>query len=249
MALIICVDGLGGHPETTFADLARFLEVNRHHVTFADIEGIRTHEDRIQSVIQAFRNGQSMLDEMNEDDRRIILIGHSAGGSAVRVAAARLRDEASLSGVVLLSQAMPRFTWYMTEALAKAMFWRSIDLLFARDIDMTSEEYTSLIQPAVSAKLRKSVDARQTIPGPEARTLAFWAPRLERYDKPTLVIYGERDQWISTNAHRKLCFKIARKCTSHLESNEIPGAGHIILASDSSVQVIEMIKRWINNLA
>ena len=246
--LIICMDGLGGHPELTFGELKHAFDI-LHHVVFADIEGIVTHEDRVQSVIRSFKAGQKMLDKMNESDRRIILIGQSAGGSAVRVAAARLRDDKSLSGIVTMSQAPSRHILYTTPELTKAMVGRSKDLLLGHNIDLTREEYSSFVMP-MNGNLQKFVDGRQTVPGREARTLAsfFWAPKLERYDRPTLVIYPEKDQWIAPSAHRTMVRKMREHCTSQLESFEVEGSGHITLASDRSQEVINKIKGWIETL-
>lgn len=235
------MDGLGGNPDTTFRELRLRLENDGHRVVLARVEGIRTHEDRVKIVQSSFENMCKFTSE------GIFLVGFSAGGSAVRIASERIQNDSAyskrLKGVALLSQAMPRGINYLTWPLVRTMFWRILHLIFGWDIDSTEAEYQRLIEPVGDDRRNEVVRNRTTIPGQEARTLAFWAPRFLGYSYPSLVIFGSQDRWVSTRAHRKIAALLRRVIA--LESYEVPDAGHLVLASSRRKEVIFAIKSWI----
>ena len=90
------------------------------------------------------------------------------------------------------------------------------------------------------------VEVRQPVPGPEARELAFRPRKLENYQLPSLVIYGAKDRWIRPGTHRKLSRKL-KEMVPEIEIHEIKGAGHLTLASDRRMEVIHIIKKWIES--
>ena len=241
--IYICMDGLGGLPAETFKLLKMRLEAKGHEVVLARIKGIRTHEDRVRRVMDLFLGRQTRAKEAGQ---KIFLVGQSAGGSAVRIAASRLKGQEELAGVILLSQAMPRGVWFMTVQLLRSMLGQIKNLLLAWTIHTSEAEYARLVEPLPADQRNDVIFSRQPLPGPESRELAFWAPMLQAYDCPTLYIWGDKDHWISVTAHRKLCGLLRQKCAdvSHLE---VPGSGHLTLASEKRDEVISLIMEWTEN--
>lgn len=237
------MDGLGGDPETTFGELKLRLESEGHRVVILCTTGIHTHEGRVMAVIEAFGKLMSV-----DSRTKIFLIGFSAGGSAVRLAAAQigkhLESKERLGGVILLSQAMPRGINYLTWPLLRTMLWRTFHLIFGLDIDSSEAEYRRLIEPVSNDRRDEVVRSRTTIPGPEARTLALWAPKFERYSYPSLVIYGSSDRWIAPRAHRKMIALLELE-NLIVTRYEVPNSGHLVLASRGREEVIRRIQSWI----
>lgn len=232
MATVICVDGLGGHPKTTFGGLMEALK--EHDVVLVDTEFVYEHEDRVQFVLDAYREC---------GDKDVFLIGQSAGGSAVRVAAERLEKMGKhLSGVVLLSPAMPRGIPFMTTTLVDVMLPRWKELLLGLTIFSTEEEYRALVTPLPLAS-EYAVTNRRPISGVEGRMLAFLPPKFVGYSFPTLHIFGGKDRWIAPRAQRKLARKLAQR--SKVTLHKVSKAGHLVLASNEKTEIIEMIREWI----
>lgn len=245
MATIICMDGLGGRPEVTFHPLVSQLSAAGHKVVFAPIDSIRTHTDRVARVIQAFNKASE------DPQEKIFLVGQSAGGSAVRIAAERLTEmgrTAQLKGVIMLSPAMPMGILYMTKPLFKVMLGRFLDLILGRTIHATAEEYAQLVEPYVPDGKHDLVASRIPIPGPEARELALYPNRLRNYQVPTLVLYGDQDRWISPDAHRKLCGRLEQQSDLDVTSQVVSGAGHLTLASHESDVALWKIQNWIERI-
>jgi alpha-beta hydrolase superfamily lysophospholipase len=240
MATIICMDGLGGLPEVTFKSLRETLEKRGFDVSLAKVDGIQTHEDRIRRVISA-------CNELDARKEKIFLLGLSAGASATRIAAERLsRAERKIAGVILISQAMPSGYFFLTMQLLKAMLRHLRELLLAKPIETTGEEYLNLIEPLSERHRNQMVYNRQTIPGAEARRLAFASYKLKGYSYPTLAIYGSDDRWIATRAHRQVCTDL-RSLVPSLDEYEVLGSGHLPLASERRKEVIEKITNWIED--
>lgn len=237
MATIICVDGLGGHPNTTFENLWA-LEGDGHKVVVVDTTSVRTHKDRVQLV----------LDECHKhsDEAKIVLLGQSAGGSAVRIAAERLEKEGErLSGVILLSPAMPFGIWFMTWTLFHVMRRYLRELVTGQDTILSEADYKALISPVPAEIGDRFFASSLPIPGKEARELAFCPPGFEGSEFPTLHIFGKEDKWIAPSAQRSLAKKLCRM--SAVKTVEVQGAGHLTLSSNSN-EVVKIIKDWINNL-
>jgi pimeloyl-ACP methyl ester carboxylesterase len=241
MATIICMDGLGGHPQTTFGRLKTYLEQSNHKVVLLPIEGIETHEDRISRILTEYYR--------QDNPKYTFLLGQSAGGGAARVVAATLDySNLPLGGVILLSQSMPLGVSYLTLSLAKRIIWRLPSLLLGKTIETTSDEYLDLVNPLSPELFEQSwfadiVSTRQDFPGKEARELAFWPRKFREYSFPTLAIYGDHDQWVSPGGHRKVCRKLER--SSKVTKFEVEGSGHLTLASNRRMEVMEKIRTWI----
>lgn len=241
MATVVCMDGLGGLPEMTFGGLRHSLSSYGHKIVLCRTEGIERHEQRVIRVLEAITS------TLNRGDT--FLLGQSAGGGAVRRAAeilCRKKDDFGIKGLILLSQSMPRYRLYMTPYLLRNMLQRMYHLVCAKDISPTEKEYARVVEP-LSEELRPlMIKYRQMIPGKEARELAFNAPKLGIYHVPLLVIYGEKDRWISPRAHANLGQKLVERAPS-VRLVEVPGSGHLTLASDCRAQVILEIKNWIES--
>jgi pimeloyl-ACP methyl ester carboxylesterase len=241
MATVICMDGLGGHPEVTFGELKIELERGGHKVVYAEVEGINSHDERIQRIVDAFYKERFTAQD------KIFLVGQSAGGGALRSAAKVLsRRNEEVSGVILLSPSMPRFEWFMTKPLAKCILRHLWRLFLAQDINSTQEQYESIIDPVAAELKTKVIENRLALPGRESRTLAFWPPPLTCYSYRTLYVYAEHDNWIATSAHKRLCLKLSKLVPSFTEY-EVLGSGHITLLSEKRSEVISKIVNWIQN--
>ena len=239
MAIVLCMDGLGGRPETTFGLLKLRLERDGHRVVLIDTKGIVTHEDRVRLVMEEFWRNQTVTQM-----RKIVLIGQSAGGSAVRIAAERLcRSDMYVSGVVLLSPAMPFGVWFMTAPLWQVMKNRLGDILKGRMVHMTEYEYELLTAPLNPDSRDQIIRDRQPVSGVEARTLALCPPAIRGHRYPTLHVYGDQDGWISPSAQRKLSRKLLSNGPTTVR--RICGAGHLVLASRERYHVIREIQHWI----
>ena len=238
MALYIYMGGLADNPEATTQLLKEKLEITGHTFVSVKVDGIITHDNRIARVINMFNHQY-----LKQGHKQIILVGQSAGGSAVREAAKRLEGHCALKGVVMLSPAMPRGIFFLTWTLFKRMARRIDDLLLGCSMDLTVEEHTALISPMESKALKAAVEARVQVPGNEARELAFLPPTFKPYSAPTLIIYGTEDQWINPKAQEKL-INLMRKSGMYVERFIVYGAGHITLGSPKQNQVIETILSW-----
>lgn len=242
MATVICMDGLGGNPETTFGELKLRLEDEGHRVVLVSTRGIRTHEDRVENVLMDF------VSVCGQSDDKVFLLGFSAGGSAVRLAARHIEKHDlfsnRLAGVILLSQAMPWGVNFLTWPLIKVMVKRLPQLIFGLDINPTESEYTSLVEPVSNDRRDEGVKNRRTIPGTEAQTLAFHPSKFEGYSYPSLVIYGDSDRWVATRAHRKM-IALLKKKKQNVTSLEVPHSGHLVLASEVRQLVMLKIQDWI----
>lgn len=239
MATIICMDGLAGHPKTQFGTLKKVLEHRGHQVVLCDVKGIRTHEDRVQLVLEAFRICR---------DERIFLLGQSAGGSAVRIAAERLEKEGkSLSGVILLSPAMPSRILFATRPLLKIMLKRWRDFLFAESITLAEDEFETLVSPILETLRDEILASRQPISIPEARRLAFFPPRFVGSSFPVLLICGAKDKWIAPGAQIRLGRRFMEK--SEVSMYTMKGAGHLVLASKGREAMMRIIQKWVSSQA
>jgi alpha-beta hydrolase superfamily lysophospholipase len=234
-ATLICVDGLGGHPETTFGCLKKTLEQMGHKVVLIDTPGVRTHEDRVQLI----------LDEYTlQHGGDIFLVGQSAGGSAVRIAAERLEKLGKcLTGIIQLSPAMPFGIVFMTWPLARVMKGRLWELFLGRSISTTMREYKTLVSPLSQEVEYEIVTSRQPVPGLEGRTLAFNPPRFVGYSFPTLHIFGSEDRWIAPRAQHILSKRLRKR--SKTISYEVAGAGHLTLMSEKRNKIFALIQEWI----
>jgi len=236
--VVICVDGLGGHPDTTFGLLQKELEQDGHTVLILDTSRVQTHEDRIRLVLCACSKHPT------ED---VVLVGQSAGGSAVRVAAERLeRQGKRLAGVILLSPAMPFGIPFMTMPLLRVMAGRLAELFLGKDIFPTKEEFGTLTAPLAPEVSGEAVAMRQSIPGREARTLAFAPPKFVGYTTPTHYIFGKSDAWVAPRAHIAFATKIGKH--SKTTVSVLGSAGHLTLASENRHDVAKIIQKWIADL-
>ena len=237
MAIIICMDGLAGDPETTFGDLKRELEGVGHKVILIDVEGIENHSDRINRVSNCYKEARR-----NSPEAKIFLAGQSAGGSAVRIATERMNENGP-NGIILLSPAMPRFIWFGTWTLLHIMVKRFRDLL-SKEIRLTDRELTRLLHPLPEKYLQKSLGNQHPISAEEARELAFFPPPFIGVNCPVLLIYGKQDRWIASKAQRKLAEMLKKKASV----TEIPfeGLGHSTLISSRGHFVQFCIGKWID---
>ncbi|MEI6057348.1 MAG: alpha/beta fold hydrolase [bacterium] len=245
MITVICMDGLGGRPEVTFASLKKALELEGHKVVLVNVEGIQTDGDREQRVLNAFYVEKALGENEQKEDRKIFLLGHSAGGGAVRKAAERLSGDKALSGIIVGSQSMPRFVPFMTRQLFMSMLGQFHNLVLGRPINTTAAQYKRLIEPMPETQKRVAIQERQTIAGREARKLAFYPDSLKDYACPTLYIWGSKDQWISASAHRKLYLMLKKCNASTTTALEVEDSGHDTLASKKGGWVIEKIIDWV----
>lgn len=242
MAVVICMDGLGGHPNVTFGPLREALSKKGHKTVIVGIENIETHEDRVKKVLAAFDKARREY-----PSERIVLVGQSAGGSAVRIAAERLSGENALAGVTMLSPAMPRFVWFATKQLFRVMSGRLLDIILGRTLYSEPWEFEALVSP-LPADLRKTVISnRQPVPGKEARTLALFPPRFRGYRFPTLLVHGERDQWVAPRAQEALA-SMLEKSGSKVTHVVVRNSGHITLASVNRQEVAASIALWIEKM-
>jgi pimeloyl-ACP methyl ester carboxylesterase len=243
MATVICADGLGGHPSTTFGELKNELEGLGHIVILLDVDGIKTHSERVERLITCYT-------QIWKQGELIYFIGQSAGGSAVRIAAEKIfsnpRLPRLLTGVCMLSPAIPRGIFFLTWTLFCRMSYRLSELLLGKMIEMGEDEYASLVLPIASDKYAEVVANRQAISGAEGRELAFYPPKLESNHFKTLHIYGTDDRWIAPSAQRKLSFWMSRNLGIPMSIFAVEGAGHLTLASNKRKEVIEKIVEWMS---
>jgi len=236
MATIICVDGLGGHPKTTFGFLKKELVRQGHEVILLDTSGVRSHQDRIQLV----------LNEYYRHSGKVFFVGQSAGGGAVRVAAEWLSKKKSpVAGVIQLSPSVPRGILFMTAPLWSVMKKRLWDLIRGNLVKTTGEEYKTLVG-YVAPELRDEVyESRTPISCVEARELALYPAKFQGYGFPTLHIYGDRDPWISPKAQGRLNLQMSKYST--VTTHVVKGGGHLTLASDSRIKMSISILHWIGS--
>lgn len=243
MVTVICIDGLAGHPETTFNSLKRYLMVYGYNVLVPNIDetNVITHSDRVSLVLNEYKKHNKIESDF------IFLVGQSAGGSAVRIAAEKIEKEGlKVTGVILLSPAMPRGIFFMTKCLFKVMKKRLLDLFLGRVIKTTESEYSSLVEP-VQRDIKDSIKNRRPIQGIEGRELAFFPPKFIGYSFPTLHIFGSSDNWISPKAQKNFQTLLSKK--GKVFSKEIDGVGHLVLSSNKKEEVELMIQKWIESLS
>lgn len=237
MATIICVDGLAGDPVTTFGVLKKRLQADGHNVVILETSAVYQHEDRVHLALDAY--------ESHRGDE-VFLVGQSAGGSAVRIAAERLeKEEKHLAGVILLSPAMPRGIFFMTVPLLWVVLARFKALVVGEMVQPTEKEFYSLVAPLPEDVREDVIASRQPVSGVEARTLAVWPPKFVGYKFPTLHIWGDQDMWVSSSAQHKLSKKLLK--AGYASANPIPGVGHLTLASDKQEEVMGLIERFIDD--
>lgn len=160
MAILICMDGLAGCPGMTFGGLEKILTKNGHSVILVDVEGIQTHDDRIKKVLSCYEHVRT-----NFPGEKIFLLGQSAGGSAVRIAAESLEGLNQPDGVILMSPAMPRFIWYGTPVLMKIMMKRLWQIICGKTLNSTDAEARKLLSPMSKDVCDAALFAREPIPG------------------------------------------------------------------------------------
>ncbi|MCW9054692.1 MAG: alpha/beta hydrolase [Candidatus Pacebacteria bacterium] len=234
------MDGLAGHPETTFKGLKDTLESDGHHVVLVDTATVRTHEDRVQLVLDAYHANKPQT---------IFLVGFSAGGSAVRIAAERLeRAGEDVAGVVLLAPAMPAFIPFATKELVKVMKDRVADIILGRTFLLSEREYQTLASPIHQDKMNEIVKSGREVSGVEARRLAFCPPRFVGYSYPTLHMWGSKDRWIAPHAQHRFGAKLRKRSSATVTSYEVSESGHYVLASEKRGEVVEGIQRWISRI-
>ena len=240
LKIFVLVDGLGGNPRGTFEHLSRLLSGKEYRIILANTQQVRTHEDRVQAVLSAF--SQATTTDHNAD---IYLVGLSAGGSAARIIAERLGNHSRLTGLIMLSPAMPRWVWFTTWTLAKVMLGHVREMILGRGfISLTTNEYLRLIAPAAGEEAQDYAGNRIGISIAEARQLAFWPPGLGVCQCPTLIIGGDQDRWISPRATSTLAVMMTESGT-RVDHCIIEGAGHLVTLPSTVETVADLIKRWI----
>jgi len=250
MVNVVCMDGLGGNPEITFRELKIALEAVGFSVHLLDPKGIKTHEDRVRRVI-------GKVEELRHADPQaeLVLIGQSAGGSAVRIAAERLRHvHHPVAGVVMLSPAMPRGIFFTTRTLFKLMVKHTLSLCFgigtgeAGEIVLKRADHAKLLSPISDTDGHEAVATAPGLPWRECRTLAFDPQPLGKLDGVSvLLVYGNLDRWVSSSAHRKLECKL-KSAGVLLQSVQCAGAGHLTLKSAAGPALIEKIIDWVKEV-
>lgn len=242
---VICCDGLtGAGPQ--FEPFKRYIEDDLRsniQVLIANTREIATHQDRIDRVLYEI----ARLDS-GED---FILVGFSAGGSAVRVCAEKIlklrKDSARLKGLVLISPAMPRGILCFTPTLIKYMIKHSLPLLFSKgELRLTKQEILDLMSPASMYEYSVVKDSIP-ISLPEANELAFRPPRLGNLENlPILYLHGRNDRWVSPRAHAKFVAKL-RKGKARVTDVRIE-SGHDMLYSTWASEAMIAIKCFISTL-
>jgi alpha-beta hydrolase superfamily lysophospholipase len=237
------MDGLGGTPYVTFSCLKERVEKEGHKVVYLPVNGIKTHSDRVKRIIDG-------VEAFYKPEGKLFLVGQSAGGSAVRIACEDLNTAKKVSGIILLSPAMPRGIWYMTWTLFWTMLnWRYIWklLLGIGEIVLRRLDYVQLISPIKCDLLDHASSRISPISSQEIRELAFNPPSLQPIHVHTLIIYGKRDKVIRPASFHQLARKIGRVSRS-CEVVCFGEAGHTTLLSKGRCTVVERILKWVNNL-
>ena len=239
LKIFVLVDGLGGNPRRTFEQLSRLLSDQEYRIILADMQQVQTHEDRVQAALSAFSQATT------DHNANIYLVGLSAGGSAARIAAERLGTHPRLTGLILLSPAMPRWVWFTTWTLAKVMLGYLWEMLFGRGyINIKTYEYTALIAPSDTEEAKEAAGHRIDISIEEARQLAFWPPSLGVCKCPTLIIGGDQDRWILPRAISTLAVMMTES-GSRVDHCVIEGAGHLLTLPSTVETVADLIRGWI----
>lgn len=243
MATFLCMDGLGGTACVTFSYFKKQAELVGHKVVYLATSEIKTHQDRVARVI----NG---MNDFYKPGEKLFLVGQSAGGSAVRIACEDPTLAEKVSGIILLSPAMPRGIWYMTWALFRTMIsWRYLWKLLCGvgEIVVRRFDYIQLIFPIKSNLIGHALSRIAPIPSQEARELAFYPPKLKPIDTHVLIIYGKQDRWINSTSFHILARKIGR-ITKSCKSICFGEAGHLTLMSRGRETVMERVLVWINSI-
>jgi pimeloyl-ACP methyl ester carboxylesterase len=235
------MDGLAGNPAITFAELSQVLARAGHSVELVSIRDIDIHEDRIGAVTNAFKKARRLMRE-----EKIVLLGHSAGGSAVRIAAERLHDTPP-DGLIMLSPAMPRWIWFSTTTLAWMMLRRIRDMLFARRIRLSDAELLKLLGPVPGDMLPKVLGKQISIAGGEAKKLIFPDP-LGVVNCPVLHIWGGQDRWLAPRAQVALSRRMRERGTA-VTSHVLNNCGHAILHSDARNELHRYILTWLKTIS
>lgn len=239
MTAFICMDGLGGNPELTFYFLKKEFGQENNQITLIDISNSEnwTHRDRINKVCQEIAACSDPI---------IFLVGQSAGGSAVQIAAAE--SSRKISGVIALSPALPRGYLFFTSTLLKMMLrWKNIwRIILGKTLVPTKEEYRSLISPFPEEHSELLLSSIQPIPGRESRELAFFPPKKSKVVCPMLIVFGAKDQWISCQSLRKFATTQKKNFPSLVSVLEVENSGHLSMFSKRKKDVIVFIKNWIS---
>jgi alpha-beta hydrolase superfamily lysophospholipase len=238
------MDGLGGTPHVTFSYLSDRAEKEGHTVVYLPVNGITTHSDRVKRVVDG-------VEAFYKPEGKLFLVGQSAGGSAVRIACEDLGIAKKVSGIILLSPAMPRGIPYMTWTLFFTMIkWRYAWKLLCGvgDIVMQQDDYMKLISP-VRDELLNHVSSRiSQISSKEIQELAFHPQEIQPIHVPTRIIYGKKDRVINPASFRKLAKQIGRASRTHCTIFCFGEAGHLTLTSKGRRDVMNNILTWIDAL-
>ena len=242
---VICCDGLTG-AGPRFEPFKRYIEGDLRsniEVLIANTRDIATHQDRIDRVLYEI----AKLD-LDED---FILVGFSAGGSAVRVCAEQILtlriSSARLKGLVLISPAMPRGILCFTPTLIKYMIKHLLPLISSKgELRLTKQEILDLMSPA---SMYENSVVKDSIPIslPEANELAFRPPRLGSLKNlPILYLHGRNDRWVSPRAHAK--FVAALRTGLARVTNIQYDFGHDVLYSTWASEAMIAIRCFISTL-
>ena len=235
----ICMDGLGGDPIKTFSFLKEKLGQDGFNFILVTTSNslIWGHRDRINKVRQ-------VIDRCS--DSTIILVGQSAGGSAVQSAAAE--SSRKISGVIALSPALPRWHFFLTPTLLKMMLrWKNLwRFMLGRPLQPTKKEYASLISPFRKESECELLDSIWPISGKESRELAFYPPKRSKVVCPTLIVFGTEDHWVSSRSLRKFAAVQKQQFPELVSILEIGNSGHLTLFSENRESVTTYIKDWVS---
>lgn len=236
MSHVICVDGLAGNPNVTFNGLKTALEKEGHKVHLMPVNDIVTHQDRVSRVSRVYE--QVRADFPND---RHFIIGQSAGGSAVRLAVAKLDKEYQPHGIILLSPAMPRGISFATKPLVRVMLRNVFSLIFRSQIALSDKDYSDLISPLPDDVLSSLSGTQVLISTSEARELAFFPAQYLPISCNCTIIYGDCDRWINPDAQEKSANIMRRKrdlTKFVILTCRIHGAGHFTLFHKETVDCI-----------
>jgi alpha-beta hydrolase superfamily lysophospholipase len=239
---IICMDGLAGHPETTFESLLR-LEGSDYHIVLAPTDGINSHFDRVRNIVAT----NSCIQRAHPQDP-IFLLGQSAGASATHLAARQIAMEGNINvrGVVLLSPAVPSVWRFYTRPLAAVMLKYLLKLCSPKTIMLEEADYLKLISPLPDSIAKKLAANRQPIVTREARRLALCPPAFKTNCWKTFLGYGSADRWINPKAQEHFANRIRMKNFMGVTIKAAEGAGHLTLSSEKGSAMVEAICEWMD---
>ncbi len=238
MTTFICMDGLGGDPKK-FSFLQEELERDGFAVVLVDVsDSINwNHRDRVNKILKAINDCT---------DSAIILVGQSAGGSAVQIAAAESSKE--ISGVIALSPALPRWHFFFTLTLLKMMLkWKNLwRVILGQPLMPTRDEYRSLISPFPKESAHELLKSIQPISGKESRELAFYPPKKAKVVCPTLIVFGTEDRWVSSRSLQKFAAAQENRFPDLVSMLKVKNSGHLPLFSERKKDVVISIKNWVS---